>query len=183
MPKFMTAYNREYFLQSKQGYVCMTASQTLQEYKDEADINLLVARYKNTGSYYNPLNPPSGDRRMPEFMDCTQVPDLMEAQKMVAESQRLFEALPAVVRDWCDNDPTVLLAAWHNPQLRPKVEALMGGKSAVYASRSYADNEAGATPGAVRAPQSPAPGVAKTAELSGDNSVGTSQSAQANSLM
>lgn len=183
MPKFLTLFNRKDFPASQAGYVCKTASQTLQEFKDEADINLLVARYKNTGSYYNPLNPPTGERRMPEFLDCTTVPDLMEAEKMVAESQRLFEALPASVRDWCDNNPIVLLAAWHNPQLRPTVEALMSGKSAVNASRSYADNEPAAAPGALRVPDNPAPGVGKAGELSGNNSVGSSQSAQGNSLM
>lgn len=128
MPKFMTAYNRDEFPAVQAGLVCETASQTLQEFRDEADINLLVNRYKNTGSFYNPLNPPAGERRMPEFLDCTQVPDLMEAQKMVAEAQRLFDALPAAARDWCGHSPAALLAAWHNPQLRPTVEALMSGK-------------------------------------------------------
>lgn len=138
MPKFVTPYNRDDFPATMAGYVCETASQTLQEFKDEADINLLVNRYKNTGSFYNPLNPPSGERRMPEFLDCTAVPDLLEAQKIAAEAQSLFDALPAAARDWCGHSPAALLAAWHNPQLRPTVEALMSGKSGVQGIQSPA---------------------------------------------
>lgn len=149
MPKFVTAFNRDEFPATMAGLVCETASQTLQEFRDEADINLLVNRYKNTGSFYNPLNPPAGERRMPEFLDCTEVPDLMEAQKMVAEAQRLFEALPAAARDWCGHSPAALLAAWHNPQLRPTVEALMSGKSGVQGIQSPAN--------AVNSPDAPTP--------------------------
>lgn len=156
MPKFMTAYNRDEFPAEQAGFVCETASQTLQEFKDEADINLLVNRYKNTGSYYNPLNPPDGERRMPEFLDCTAIPDLMEAQKMVAEAQRLFDALPAAARDWCGHSPAALLAAWHNPQLRPTVEALMSG-SGVQGIQSPANVTA---PGV---PTSPSPGQGNAA--------------------
>lgn len=149
MPKFLTQFNRDEFPATMAGYVCETASQTLQEFKDEADINLLVNRYKNTGSFYNPLNPPAGERRMPEFLDCTEVPDLLEAQKITAEAQRLFDALPAAARDWCGHSPAALLAAWHNPQLRPTVEALMSGKSGVQGMPSPAT--------AVNSPDVPTP--------------------------
>lgn len=149
MIKFMTQYNRDEFPATTAGHLCVTASQTLQEFKDEADINLLVNRYKNTGSFYNPLNPPVGERRMPEFLDCTEVPDLLEAQKTVAEAQRLFDALPAAARDWCGHSPAALLAAWHNPQLRPTVEALMSGKSGVQGIQSPAT--------AVNSPDAPTP--------------------------
>lgn len=117
MPKFQTAFNREPAAQA--GVTFVDASLTHQEFKDESDINVLLARFEKNGSFYNPLNPPGGERRMPEFIDCTSVPEFLEAQKLVADANAQFMTLPARVRDLCNNNPAALLAGLNDPATRP----------------------------------------------------------------
>lgn len=117
MPKFQTLFDRE--PSAQEGVTFVDASLTHQEFKDEADINVLLARFEKTGSFYNPLNPPGGERRMPEFIDCTSVPEFLDAQKLVADANAQFSTLPARVRDLCNNNPAALLAGLNDPATRP----------------------------------------------------------------
>lgn len=115
--KFQTQFDRD--PSTMEGVTFSQSSLTHQEFKDEADINVLLARFEKTGSFYNPLNPPGGERRMPEFIDCTSVPEFLEAQKLVADANAQFATLPARVRDLCNNNPAALLAGLNDPVTRP----------------------------------------------------------------
>lgn len=108
------------------GTVNDSPSETRQEFKDECDINLLVARFEKTGSFYNPLSPMKGEVRVPEFLDCSNLPDFLDAQKLIATANEQFAALPAVVRSACNNDPAALLAALNDPVTRPQMASLLG---------------------------------------------------------
>ena len=118
--KFFTAYDRA----PSQSLDCVGASKTQTQFKNEADINHLINRYKNTGSFYDPLNPPNGSRRMPMFEDFADIPDYGEAQNIVADANARFMQLPATVRKFFDNDPTLLLAFINDPANRDKAVEL-----------------------------------------------------------
>lgn len=74
-------------------------SMTRQEFKDECDLNVLMARYEKAGA--NPVMA----NAVPRYLDLADVPDFQEAMNLVIEAQRAFMSLPAVVRREFDNDP------------------------------------------------------------------------------
>lgn len=82
-------------------------SLTQQHFKDECDINNIIARAQVTGSLVDPLNPST---RQPLFDDFTSAPDFMAAQNMLVAASEAFNALPAALRKRFDNDPAELLA-------------------------------------------------------------------------
>lgn len=82
-------------------------SRTQQHFRDECDINNIIARYENTGSFYDPMTVSSA--RQPMFDDFSALPDYMEAQNFIAEAGEKFNELPARVRRRFDNSPAKLL--------------------------------------------------------------------------
>lgn len=78
-----------------------------QHFKQEADINYIIDRYKTTGTLVDPLKPST---RMPQFGDFTSVPDFHAAQTLISESKAMFSSLPSHIRDRFKNDPGQLLA-------------------------------------------------------------------------
>lgn len=90
-------------------------SKTLQQFKDEADINVLLARFAATGSYYDPASVSATATRMPQYGDYSDLPSYQEAQQIVLESEALFDALPSALRDRFGNDPANLLDFINNP--------------------------------------------------------------------
>lgn len=118
--KFFTVFNPP----PKAGLIFQQPSKTHTQFKTEADINFLVDRYKASGSYYDPLNPPRGTKRLPMFDDYASLPDYQEAQNVVADAQRRFADLPAKTRKFFDNDPTLLLAFIQDPKNREKAAEL-----------------------------------------------------------
>lgn len=71
---------------------------TRQEFADECDINILLARYEKTGvlNHYSQV--------APAYMDLSYVPDLQETLLFMREAERSFMTLPAAVRREFDND-------------------------------------------------------------------------------
>ena len=81
---------------------------TKQEFKDECDINNIVARH-DRGETVDHL------RRFGEhYSDNTGV-DFQDAMNLVTSTQQMFEALPAHVRAEMSNDPRVFLEFVQNP--------------------------------------------------------------------
>lgn len=78
-------------------------SRTKQAFKDAADINNIMARYKATGeiSYVN--------GRTAVYGDFTGHEDLLTALTGVQDAHARFEELPAKIRDRFGNDPVQLL--------------------------------------------------------------------------
>jgi len=85
-------------------------SMTRQEFADDADINVLMARYDKVGVW--PLPPLDA---LPQYLDVTNVPDLMSAMQLMEDAKRAFMTLPATVRREFDNDPMQFVAFAENP--------------------------------------------------------------------
>lgn len=83
---------------------------TRQEFKDECDINILLAQYERTGvvSHINP--------RSPMYLDVTDVPDLRGAIDLVNAANESFMTLPAAVRKTFDNDPVQFVEFASDPR-------------------------------------------------------------------
>lgn len=77
-------------------------SQTLQSFKDDADINCIIARYENTGVLVDPTVPVS---RTPQFGDFSDMPTYQEAQNVIVAATNAFNALSSKIRERFGNDP------------------------------------------------------------------------------
>lgn len=91
------------FVQSndfEEGYV-FGPSLTRQEFKDQVDINVMMANYESTGDF--PIDV-LGNRE-PKYVDFTVYPDnLMDYMNMMRNAEEAFMRLPASVRTTFDND-------------------------------------------------------------------------------
>lgn len=77
-------------------------SQTLQSFKDDADINCIIARFENTGVLVDPTVPVS---RVPQFGDFSEMPSYQEAQNVIVAATNAFGSLPSKIRERFGNDP------------------------------------------------------------------------------
>lgn len=84
-------------------------SATKQSFKDECDINRIMARYQVTGVLPEQLMP-----GQPQFVDVTGV-DYLTGMQKIAEAKSLFQALPATVRLRFKNDPGEFLDFAQDP--------------------------------------------------------------------
>lgn len=96
----------------QKGLVCGKGV-TQQSKKDECDINRIVARYNETGYFYDPLQNPA--TRQPMFGDFSSVPDFQTAQNTIIKGREAFESLPSRIRKAFDNDPAVFLGFCNDP--------------------------------------------------------------------
>lgn len=71
---------------------------TKQEFKAEADINTIMARYNRTGEL------PQINLVAPQYLDVTDM-DFHTHMNIIREAQDLFDALPSQVRNRFANDP------------------------------------------------------------------------------
>lgn len=128
---FKTRYNHN--PASERDLSCELPSLTDQQFKDDADINILCARYRERGYYYNPLAPMREKPRMPQFGDFSALPDIHTALKTVEQANEMFMRLPAEIREACGHDPAQFLALEKNPQMQEllKKYGLAGSKPGV----------------------------------------------------
>lgn len=98
MPNMRMPYDRERVVQPSGGI-----SRTKQEYKDDVNVNLIVARFRATGNMTH-LN-----RREPMYGDFSNPLDLQVQMEQVARAQQEFDTLPASVRQAAKNDPVTYL--------------------------------------------------------------------------
>lgn len=96
-------------------------SLTQQQFKGEADINVIMSKYAKTGYLIDPLLPRSSK---PKFGDYASESDFHGAQMVIAKSKEQFEALPAELRDRFHNDPSRLLAFLGDEKNRAEAERL-----------------------------------------------------------
>jgi len=74
-------------------------SKAKQEFRDETDVNKIMARFKTTGQLTHL-------RKMePQFLDCTTIPDFGTMYLKVQAAKDAFMSLPARVRARFENDP------------------------------------------------------------------------------
>ena len=84
-------------------------SLTRQEFSDDCDINVLMAKYEATGIL------PTNNAGEPRYLHVSDVPDLMEAHRILQDATQSFMLLPATVRRDFDNDPIKFINFAENP--------------------------------------------------------------------
>lgn len=75
-----------------------------QSFKDECDINNIMARYERTGMIEH-VNTYQG-----QYGDFIGFPDYHEAMNAVKEAENMFMTLPSSIRERFDNNPETFLA-------------------------------------------------------------------------
>lgn len=85
---------------------------TKQEFREECDINHIMARYAQFGTL------PVSNEQAPMYGDFTDVATLMDAHAVVQQASDLFAALPAKVRDRFANDPVRMVEFLNDPANR-----------------------------------------------------------------
>jgi len=81
-----------------------------QAFKDTVNINKIMERW-NKGQQITHIN-----LKTPLYGDFTQAGDLKESLERVAEAQDKFDALPAAVRQWAQNNPVTFLEMAADPE-------------------------------------------------------------------
>lgn len=89
---------------------CSSPILTDQSYKNACDINVIMANYAKTGLL------PHMQNSEPQYIDNTEIPNLMEAFEITQRASELFYSLPADVRRLMDNDPAQLENFINNPE-------------------------------------------------------------------
>lgn len=89
-------------------FFCEGETRTKQSFREECDINRIMARYLRSGV----LPPGVGVGRYGDFSAVT---DFHEAQQIIKEAEAQFASMPAKVRDRFKNDPGVFLAFVGDP--------------------------------------------------------------------
>lgn len=90
-------------------------------FKDDADINVIIARYTQTGFLTDPLNPSTQQPMFGEFVGNL---DFHSVQTQLAHAQQSFDLLPAALRKRFSNDPGQLLAFLDDETNREEAEKL-----------------------------------------------------------
>ncbi|WNK14053.1 MAG: internal scaffolding protein [Microvirus sp.] len=91
---------------------------TKQEFKNECDINILMAQYMATGQL------PNINERAPQYLDVTGI-EYQDSMNFIAGAQTLFNELPSQIRSRFENDPGKFLDFTSNPNNREEM-AQMG---------------------------------------------------------
>lgn len=91
---------------------------TKQSFKDECDINTLMARYQSTGEI------PVINQLAPQYLDVTQGFDFVEMQHQVLEAQYLFNQLPSTLRSRFANNPAEFIAYCQDEANLPEMKKL-----------------------------------------------------------
>lgn len=88
---------------------------TRQEFRDECDINVLMASYER-GGVISHIN-----RAAPQYLDVSEVPDLQRSIAVMTAAETAFMTLPAKVRREFDNDPVSFVAFAQNSDNLPRL--------------------------------------------------------------
>lgn len=91
---------------------------TDQSFREECDINTIMARYQSTGEL------PQINASHPQYLDVTEM-DFTDHMNAINEARNLFDALPSKIRDRFANNPAEFLEFTADPQNRPEL-ARMG---------------------------------------------------------
>lgn len=98
---------------------------TKQEFKQDCDVNLIMAKYRKTG-----ILPESAKAAAARYGDFSQIPDFMQMQEKIIAANELFASLPAAVRKQFDNDPGQFIAASETKEGVELMQKLGLGKEA-----------------------------------------------------
>lgn len=87
-------------------------SMTQQNFKDDSDINLILAKYKKTG-LIDHINKYGG-----QYADMPGEDDFHAAMNLVTNAQTMFADLPSEIRGHFENDPALFLDFMDDPENR-----------------------------------------------------------------
>ena len=115
--EFRTIYStRSEDSQTKKAKTFEKFSKTDQRFRDETDVNMILARYRVTGDKVVLGLQPSGEPiRPPQYGDFSEVGTYQECLEVVMNAQEQFDALPAAVRKEVGNTPEGMLQFISNP--------------------------------------------------------------------
>lgn len=105
---FISAYDDHDVFSSETGLSCLDPSLTQQQFKDEADINVIVDRFMKTGHLPDPVS-------MPQYVDYEGVFDFQSAMNVVRQADENFMRMDANVRSRFHNSPQEFLEFFANP--------------------------------------------------------------------
>jgi len=97
---------------------CGTEGGAKQSFKDECDVNKILARYAKTGL----LTPVTS--RSPAFVDVSSVGDYRSALENVRSAKALFMELPSGIRSEFQNDPAEFLDFCTDPDSEDRMREL-----------------------------------------------------------
>lgn len=106
---FESVYNRKL---EHPGFKSVHPSLTQQHFKDESDINMIIARYNRTGFLVDPSIPRSGSAM---FGDFSEIKDFQTAQNAICIATEAFGELDSKIRRRFNNNPGELIAFLDNP--------------------------------------------------------------------
>lgn len=86
-------------------------SMTEQQFKDDADVNIIMNRHLNNSYSYDPFVRQNGI-----YADVSEIPDLMNAMETVVTAQTMFDHLPSNIRSRFGNSPVELLDFLKDPK-------------------------------------------------------------------
>lgn len=94
------------------GFLSTKPSLTQQHFKDESDINMIIARYNRTGVLVDPSVPRSGSAL---FGDFSEIKDFQSAQNAICAAAEAFGELDSKIRRRFNNDPGQLISFLDDP--------------------------------------------------------------------
>ncbi|AZL83008.1 internal scaffolding protein [Apis mellifera associated microvirus 22] len=89
-------------------------TRTQTQFKDQCDINQIIAKYKKTGEITH-LSQKKG-----AYIDVSEIQDYQSALNVVLKAEEAFLTLPADLRKKFDNDPTKLISFLEDPKNDPE---------------------------------------------------------------
>ncbi len=95
------------------------SGRTKQSFRDETDINKIVARFNKTGLVEHVNKNPA------QYADVSELRDYPSALRLINRGKSMFEALPAEMRERFGNDPGRLISFLDDP--KNKNEAIKMG--------------------------------------------------------
>ncbi len=93
-------------------------SKTQQSFKDETDINLIMAKFRKTGELTHL------QKREPTYGDFTMAVDYLDASNRVLAAQADFDSLSGEIRARMNNSPAEFLAFMEDPENLEEARAL-----------------------------------------------------------
>ncbi|AXH73030.1 MAG: internal scaffolding protein [Microviridae sp.] len=98
-------------------FQCFKPSRTKQSFKDECDINKIMAQFQTSGVLEFTT------RHEPQYGDVTGL-DFVQAMNTVATARDMFQAMPAHLRERFANNPANFLDFVQDPENRLEAERL-----------------------------------------------------------
>lgn len=84
-------------------------TRTQQQFKDQCDVNNIIAKYKQTGSW------PGDPNKKGVYADISGITDYQQSLQKVLDAQAAFQGLSSDLRTRFQNDPAQLLAFLQDP--------------------------------------------------------------------